>query len=100
MNCPDDMEIDHIYHDEFDNRKNNLRIVTSSQNGMNKKIFKNNTSGVTGVSWNNTSQSWTASIQVNNKRIYFGNFSDFKEAVKVRKWAEEKYFGEYKYKEK
>jgi len=38
MNCPDDMEVDHIYHVNHDNRKSELRIVTGSQNQMNKKL--------------------------------------------------------------
>lgn len=35
--------------------------------------------------------------KVNYKDIYLGYYKDFDEAVKVRKEAEEKYFGEYSY---
>ena len=43
--------IDHINHNTLDNRKNNLRIATNSQNNMNKRLLSNSTSGITGVSW-------------------------------------------------
>lgn len=49
MNCPKDMEVDHINQDKLDNRKANLRICTHKQNTYNRKINKNNTSGYKGV---------------------------------------------------
>ena len=38
---------------------------------------------------------WQVNINVNKKSIYLGVYSDFDEAVRVRKEAEKKYFGEY-----
>lgn len=49
MNAKEDDIVDHINHKCFDNRKSNLRIVTSSQNNMNCVISKNNKRGATGV---------------------------------------------------
>ena len=88
-------EVDHINHDTNDNRKENLRIVTRSQNQMNLSLKSNNTSGVTGIYFDNTHNCWVSKIQ-NNILGYFHNFD---EAVKIRKEAEKIYFGEYSYDE-
>lgn len=89
--------VDHINHITIDNRKQNLRVVTNSQNCMNHKLKSNNTSGVTGVSYDLKSNKWHSRIGINNKEISLGFYDDFKEAVEVRKKAEEKYHGEYSY---
>lgn len=90
---------DHIHGKETrnDNRKCNLRIVTHSQNRMNKGLISTNISGVTGVGWNKQQQKWRATITKNYKRIHLGSYDNFEDAVKARKEAEEKYFGEYSY---
>jgi len=97
MNCPDSMDVDHINHDKSDNRKSNLRIATRSQNSMNRGLQDNNTSGVTGVYWNKGRKKWEVQIGVNSKTIFLGHFTNFDDAVKARKEAENKYFGEFSY---
>lgn len=92
-----DSEIDHINHNPKDNRKNNLRVVTRSQNQMNVGIKRNNSSGATGVCWDKQNNSWVARIQKDKIRHVLGHFSNFDEAVRARKIAEERYFGEYSY---
>jgi len=89
--------VDHIHHILHDNRKSELRIVTRSQNGMNKALAKNNTSGVKGVYWDKTSEYWRPFIVIDKKQTLLGKFDKFEDAVKVRKEAEEKYQGEYSY---
>ena len=91
----ENIAVDHINHNKSDNRKNNLRFVTDSQNSMNRCISSHNTSGITGV--NKCNGKWTARIGVNTKRIFLGNYDNFFEAVKARKEAEEKYYKEYSY---
>lgn len=98
MNFPEDMEIDHKYQRTWDNRKSELRIVNRPQNAMNRDKPNNNTSGVKGVHWDSINNQWVAQIGINNKRIYLGRYDNFDEAVKIRQEAEEKYFGEYNYK--
>ena len=99
MNCPDDKLIDHINRNRLDNRKSNLRITTHQQNNMNKGLTKSNTSGYTGIYWHKARNKWQVSIKVNYKSIFLGYYTDLEEAIKVRKEAEEKYFGEYRSKE-
>lgn len=89
--------IDHINHKKFDNRKNNLREVTNSQNSMNSELHKNNTSGVSGVNWDKNLRKWRVRITVNYERIDLGVYSKFEEAVKARKSGEEIYYGKYSY---
>lgn len=97
MNCPDDLDVDHIEHDITDNRKEKLRIVTPLQNSINRSIQSNNKSGVTGVYWSKQRNKWIAQITVNKKAINLGGYNSFDEAVSVRKEAERKYFGDFSY---
>lgn len=97
--CPDGLLPDHIHGKDtrYDNRKSNLRICTKQENCMNSALYENNTSGVTGVTWHKRDMVWQARIKVNYKYIHLGYFDNFEDAVKARKDAEEKYFGEYSY---
>lgn len=100
MEFPEGYDIDHINHNKKDNRKNNLRICSHQNNARNSMISKNNTSGITGVYWSKISNKWYAYIMVDRKNIHLGVFSNINDAIKVRKDAEDKYFGEFAYKEK
>lgn len=92
-----DKHVDHINHDKLNNCKSNLREVTASQNGMNKELLTRNTSGATGVDWMPSIKKWRARIKVGDKELHLGVFDVFEDAVKVRKEAENKYYGEYVY---
>lgn len=95
MGEPEGMDVDHIDGDSLNNRKSNLRICTHQQNGMNQKIRNTNKSGVKGVSRDNHRNMWRADICVDGKNLSLGRFKNFDEAVRVRKEAEIKYFGEF-----
>lgn len=93
-----EIQIDHINGNVLDNRKSNLRIVDPSHNGFNKKLLSNNTSGTSGVSYNKNLRKWVVRINPQpNKRIVVGVFENYYDAVKARKEAENKYYGEYSY---
>lgn len=99
---PNKLKVDHIIHPprngcKIDNRKSNLRFVTDIQNGHNKSLAINNTTGFTGVYFHKRDNIWCASIIVEKKRIYLGSFVNKYDAIKARKEAEIKYFGEYRY---
>lgn len=98
-NCPENKIVDHIHGSDtlYDNRKNNLRIVTRSQNTMNSIIRKDNTSGVRGVMYDKTHDRWIARIKADGVEHFLGYYINFDDAVKVRKEDEEKYFGEYSF---
>jgi len=90
---------DHISHNRLDNRKINLRPITSQQNSMNMSKKKTNTSGVIGVGKQMYNKEWTgrwyASIMLNYKQIWLGIYQNFNDAVVARLQGEIKYFGEY-----
>ena len=81
-------EIDHINGNRSDNRIENLRDVTSSQNGRNKRVSSANTSGVTGVTWFKSRNKWVAAMNMNGKRIHLGYFETIDDAAKARKSAD------------
>jgi len=58
----------------LDNRDENLRIATSSQNQCNRGPQRNNKSGFKGVSWYKRDKKWRACIEVKGKRSYLGLF--------------------------
>lgn len=87
--------IDHINGNGLDNRKCNLRLATKSQNAMNHKLRKDNSTGFTGVR-KLRSGNYSARIKVGGKEINLGTFSNIEDAIKTREEAEIKYFGEYR----
>lgn len=70
--------IDHINGIKDDNRFENLREATRSQNNLNVGIKKNNTSGYKGVSA--YKNKWRATGYLNKKSILLGYFDDKQEA--------------------
>lgn len=68
------MEIDHINCDHTDNRIENLRLATRSQNNANKTAKSNNTSGYKGVTFHRKANKWSAAITYENKTTYLGLF--------------------------
>lgn len=87
------LEVDHINGNPSDNRKLNLRIVSHLENMQNKKIYKNNASGIIGVSQRRNGK-WYARIMVDGNEMWLGTFETKEDAVAARRAAEEKYFGE------
>jgi len=92
MDAPKGFEVDHINNNRLDNRKENLRICTSSQNKMNTK-YKNK-AGYRGVSIN-CSGKYRALIRFDGKNIHLGVFITAKEAAIAYNEAAVKYHGEF-----
>ena len=87
--------IDHINNDSLDNRIENLREATQSQNCANQIVKKNNTSGYKGVRYRQDIQKWNATITVNRKSISLGCFVNKDDAAKAYAVGAKKYFGEF-----
>ncbi len=58
---------DHINGNTLDNRACNLREATHSQNMHNKRIYRNNTSGIKGVHYHKKSSGWQGVVKLNGK---------------------------------
>lgn len=85
-------EIDHKDRDTLNNRRNNLRIISRSENCFNRGLQSNNTSGQVGVYKLTDYNRFAAQINYDGNRIYLGSFDTHEEAVNARKRAEEKYY--------
>lgn len=81
--APNGADVDHINHDTLDNRRVNLRVVTRTQNCLNKRTQKNSKSGVPGVCWNKQCRKWHAHIGHQGKKHYLGLFAEFDDAVRA-----------------
>jgi HNH endonuclease len=93
--CWPSNDIDHINLDKSDNRIENLRDVTMSQNLMNRAKQKNNTSGFKGIHWCSDRQRWRAHIGFEKKKINLGYYKNIEDAVKVRIDKEMQLFKEF-----
>ena len=74
LSAPPDLQVDHINRDRLDNRRENLRFATRSQNQANKGRPINNSSHYKGVSWNKGR--WEARIRYAGRRINLGRYDD------------------------
>jgi hypothetical protein len=77
LNAPDRIYVDHVNHDPLDNRKQNLRLCTCSQNAANgvgrpeKRISK-----YKGVGWRASIRRWYAQIKTGGRCKKLGYFED------------------------
>jgi hypothetical protein len=88
-------EVDHEDTDVSNNRWENLRPATHSQNSANQGIRSNNTSGRKGVSWDRFRKKWMAVCRVNGKYVLKKRFDKFEDACAAYDDAAISAFGEY-----
>ncbi len=87
--------IDHRNSDFSDNSIGNLRAATSQQNNRNRKLGRNSTTGLKGVSFHKSRGYWVASIQLNGRATYLGKFNCPTAAHLAYRKAAKQYFGEF-----
>lgn len=88
-------EVDHINGKPWDNRRENLRICSHSQNLQNKKIQINNRLGVKGVFQATGRRKYTAKIMVGGKNITLGQYDTVEQAKAEYDKAARHHFGEF-----
>lgn len=86
-------DVDHKNGEKSDNRWENLRDSTRSQNAFNQRRAKDNASGIRGV--HKHGKKWRAVIGLNNKQVSLGTFVTKKEAEEVRLKYEQEHFGDF-----
>lgn len=93
MDPPSDKVVDHINRNTLDNRRSNLRVVTTLVNNRNKGVYATSKTGYPGVNWDNTRGKWKARIRIEGTERQLGRFDNIEDAIQARKEAEEKYWG-------
>ena len=86
-------QIDHENRNKIDNRIENLRPATNSQNRMNTGLQKNNTTGIKGVYKHQNK--WRVRLMVNGKSKSFGLYHDIDYAKFVADAMRYKYHKEF-----
>jgi len=87
--------IDHIDGDPLNNKINNLRPATTSQNQYNKKVHKTNKLGIKGVYLHKITGKFEARISANGVRQYLGLFKSADQAGEAYKKASIQKHGEF-----
>jgi hypothetical protein len=98
MDTPDGLGVDHINGNGLDNRKENLRICTSSQNHANRRRPQNAipaSSRFRGVHLRKDHKKWSAQITHQNKVYWLGYFDDEEEAARAYDAKAKELFGVY-----
>ena len=87
--------IDHIDGNPSNNKIENLREASRTQNNQNAKTRKDNTSGVKGVRWDKDAKKWRVRVWVNGKRKSLGYYDSLEQAELVATKARNKHHGEF-----
>jgi len=87
--------IDHVDNDRVNNKLENLRPASPSQNLWNACLRPTNTSGCKGVSWHKKTKKWQVKLSVDRVLKHFGYFDDLELADLVAIEARTKYHGQF-----
>ena len=88
--------VDHSDGDKFNNKVNNLRWATKTENARNSKLYSRNTSGVKGVYWYASKNKWQAYITIDKIKVHLGYYNTIEEAKEARINKANEIFGDFK----
>lgn len=76
--------VDHVNGNRADNRRENLRLATKSQNGMNRGSTNGSSSRFAGVAYDKRKQRWFAKVTLMGKQVAVGRYHSEEEAAWMR----------------
>jgi hypothetical protein len=88
-------QIDHVNANGLDNRLANLRLASQGLNNANRRLGRNNTSGIKGVRWHSGHGKWYAGISIAGRQKHLGTFTSKEEATQAYRAAAKLHFGEF-----
>lgn len=88
-------DIDHINHVKTDNRLCNLREATRAENGRNRAMSSQNTSGFKGVFMEKKTGMWTAACKMNGVLHCLGRFKRAEDASLAYQKFAKQHHGEF-----
>jgi len=88
-------KVDHVDTNPLNNRRENLRLATSTQNNANQNRRRDNTSGFKGVRYSKNAKRWAAAIQTKGNRKHLGYFDTPEQAYEAYCAAAKEFFGEF-----
>lgn len=94
-NTPDGLLTDHKNGDGLDNRRENLRDATLSQNAGNVGPRPQGTTSVKGIYFDKARGQWAADIQYEKKRTRLGRFQTQAAAMAAYDTAAKRLFGQF-----
>jgi len=98
LNVPRGLEIDHINHNQLDNRRSNLRIVSHRQNLQSRRGNLKKSIKFKGVSFNRRYlRPFISQITFENRNVYLGCYQNAIEAAKAYDSKAREFFGEFAY---
>lgn len=92
---PEKMVIDHIDGNTMNNKIENLRLCTNTQNAQNIHHGRGKYSTKKGVSFSKKQNKFVAQININGKNTWLGSFDSEEDAFLAYEEAGKYYFGEF-----
>lgn len=93
--APKQFDVDHINGDGLDNRRENLRLCTRSENNANRHRIQSKTSPVKGVHFETCTGRWRAEVHWQGKRHTLGRFDHLEDAAEAYAAKAAELFGSF-----
>ena len=87
--------VDHRDGNGLNNRRENIRLASHTENIRNQRKSSVNTSGHKGAYWRKDVSKWMAQISVSGKLKHLGYFDDIEDAAAAYREAAERYYGDF-----